>query len=72
MNHTSDKHAWFQRSRRAHVGLAWRNLYVWSDTPDKYPRTRAFIFQDFEASNWSWDPVAEAYFWHRFYSTSQI
>jgi maltose alpha-D-glucosyltransferase / alpha-amylase len=67
MNHTSDQHEWFQRSRRAAPDSRWRDWYVWSDTPDKYREAR-IIFQDFESSNWSWDPVAEAYFWHRFYS----
>lgn len=67
INHTSDQHAWFQRSRSAEPGSRWRDFYVWSDTPDKYAGTR-IIFKDFEPSNWSWDPVAKAYFWHRFYS----
>jgi maltose alpha-D-glucosyltransferase/alpha-amylase len=67
INHTSDQHTWFQRSRRAAPGSRWRNFYVWSDTPDKYTGAR-IIFKDFEASNWTWDPVAKAYFWHRFYS----
>jgi maltose alpha-D-glucosyltransferase/alpha-amylase len=67
MNHTSDQHDWFQRSRRAAPGSPWRDWYVWSDTPDKYQEAR-IIFQDFETSNWSWDPIAGVYFWHRFYS----
>src|SRR3954469_26013999 len=67
LNHTSDQHLWFQRSRRAAAGSRWRNFYVWSDTPEKYKETR-IIFKDFETSNWTWDPVAKAYFWHRFYS----
>jgi maltose alpha-D-glucosyltransferase/alpha-amylase len=67
LNHTSDQHAWFQRSRRAAPGTRWRNFYVWSDTPEKY-RDARIIFKDFEASNWTWDPVAKAYYWHRFYS----
>ncbi len=67
INHTSDQHEWFQRSRSAEPGSRWRDFYVWSDTPDKYNGTR-IIFKDFEPSNWSWDPVAKAYFWHRFYS----
>jgi maltose alpha-D-glucosyltransferase/alpha-amylase len=67
LNHTSDQHPWFQRSRRAPPGSVWRNFYVWSDTPDKY-RDARIIFQDFESSNWSWDAVATAYYWHRFYS----
>jgi maltose alpha-D-glucosyltransferase/alpha-amylase len=67
LNHTSDQHEWFQRSRRAAPGSRWRNFYVWSATPEKYAEAR-IIFKDFEASNWTWDPVAKAYYWHRFYS----
>ncbi|MFB3815671.1 MAG: maltose alpha-D-glucosyltransferase [Terriglobales bacterium] len=67
LNHTCDQHVWFQRSRRAPPGSRWRNFYVWSDTPDKYQEAR-IIFKDFENSNWTWDPVAKAYYWHRFYS----
>jgi maltose alpha-D-glucosyltransferase / alpha-amylase len=67
VNHTSDQHPWFQKARRAGSGNRWRDFYVWSDTPDLYKETR-IIFQDFETSNWSWDPVAKAYYWHRFYS----
>lgn len=66
LNHTSDQHPWFQRARRAKPGSVWRNFYVWSATPDKY-RDARIIFQDFEKSNWSWDPEAQAYYWHRFY-----
>jgi maltose alpha-D-glucosyltransferase/alpha-amylase len=66
-NHTSDQHPWFQRARRAPKGSAARAFYVWSDTPEPYGDAR-IIFKDFEASNWSWDPVAGQYFWHRFYS----
>lgn len=67
INHTSDQHGWFQKSRRARKGSPWRRFYVWSGTPQRYSQAR-IIFQDFETSNWSWDPVAGAYFWHRFYS----
>ncbi len=66
-NHTSDQHPWFQRAREAHPGSAVRNFYVWSDTTEKYKDAR-IIFKDFEHSNWSWDHVAEAYYWHRFYA----
>jgi maltose alpha-D-glucosyltransferase / alpha-amylase len=67
LNHTSDQHPWFQRSRRGEPGSRWRNFYVWSDNPQKYSDAR-IIFKDFEASNWTWDPVANSYYWHRFYS----
>ena len=67
LNHTSDQHPWFQRARRSKPGSVYRDFYVWSDTPLKYSDTR-IIFKDFETSNWTWDPVANAYYWHRFYS----
>ncbi|HEY9632605.1 MAG TPA: maltose alpha-D-glucosyltransferase [Coleofasciculaceae cyanobacterium] len=67
INHTSDQHPWFQRARRAAKGSVERDFYVWSDTPEKYQDAR-IIFQDFETSNWAWDPIAKAYYWHRFYS----
>ena len=67
INHTSDQHEWFQRARQAPAGSPERDFYVWSDTDQKYPGTR-IIFLDTESSNWTWDPVAGAYYWHRFYS----
>jgi maltose alpha-D-glucosyltransferase/alpha-amylase len=67
LNHTSDQHPWFQRARNAGPNSRWGRYYVWSETADRYPDAR-IIFQDFETSNWTWDPVAGAYYWHRFYS----
>jgi maltose alpha-D-glucosyltransferase/alpha-amylase len=67
INHTSDQHPWFQRARQAPPGSPERDFYVWSDTQDRYADAR-IIFKDFERSNWTWDPVANAYYWHRFYS----
>ncbi len=67
LNHTSDQHPWFQRARRAAPGSAEREFYVWTDDPQKYREAR-IIFKDFETSNWTWDPVAKSYYWHRFYS----
>ncbi len=67
INHTSDQHPWFQRARKAPAGSPERDFYVWSDTTDLYSDAR-IIFQDTETSNWTWDPVAGAYFWHRFFS----
>jgi maltose alpha-D-glucosyltransferase/alpha-amylase len=67
INHTSDQHPWFQRARQAPAGSPERDFYVWSDTDQKFPETR-IIFLDTEKSNWTWDPVAGAYYWHRFYS----
>ncbi|UQA60958.1 maltose alpha-D-glucosyltransferase [Polyangium aurulentum] len=67
LNHTSSEHAWFQRARNAPPGSPHRDFYVWSDNPTLYSDAR-IIFKDFETSNWSWDPVAKAYYWHRFYA----
>jgi len=66
INHTSDQHPWFQRARRAPKGSPEREYYVWTDDPTQYKDVR-IIFQDFEASNWTWDPVAQQYYWHRFF-----
>lgn len=67
LNHTSDQHELFQKARRSQPDSPQRNFYVWTDTADKYLNAR-IIFRDFEPSNWRWDPVAKAYYWHRFYS----
>jgi maltose alpha-D-glucosyltransferase/alpha-amylase len=67
INHTSDQHPWFQAARRAPPGSAEREFYVWSDSDQTYGGTRV-IFVDTEKSNWTWDDVAGAYYWHRFYS----
>jgi maltose alpha-D-glucosyltransferase/alpha-amylase len=66
-NHTSDQHPWFQRARRARRGTVARDFYVWSDNAERYADARV-IFKDTETSNWTWDPVAQAYYWHRFYT----
>ncbi len=67
INHTSDKHPWFERARQAKPGSPARDFYVWSDSDQRYADTR-IIFIDTEKSNWTWDPVAGAYYWHRFFS----
>ncbi len=67
INHTSDQHPWFQRARNAKRGSVARDFYVWSDSNEKYQGTR-IIFTDTEKSNWTWDPVASAFYWHRFFS----
>lgn len=66
LNHTSDQHPWFQRARMAPKGSIERDYYVWTDNPHQYKDVR-IIFQDFETSNWGWDPVAQQYYWHRFF-----
>jgi maltose alpha-D-glucosyltransferase/alpha-amylase len=67
INHTSDQHPWFQRARRSPPGSRQRDFYIWNDTAERYREAR-IIFQDFELSNWTWDPVGRAYYFHRFYS----
>jgi maltose alpha-D-glucosyltransferase/alpha-amylase len=67
INHTSDQHPWFQRARRNAPHTDARNWYVWSDTDARYADTR-IIFKDTEKSNWTWDPDAGAYYWHRFFA----
>jgi maltose alpha-D-glucosyltransferase/alpha-amylase len=67
LNHTSSDHPWFQRARRAPRGSPERDFYVWSDDDTLYKEAR-IIFTDTEPSNWTWDPVAQQYYWHRFFS----
>jgi maltose alpha-D-glucosyltransferase/alpha-amylase len=67
VNHTSDQHRWFQAARLAPPGSPERDFYVWSDTEERYKDAR-IIFSDTERSNWTWDPVAKQYYWHRFFS----
>ncbi|MCU0302343.1 MAG: maltose alpha-D-glucosyltransferase [Candidatus Nanopelagicales bacterium] len=66
VNHTSEQHPWFQESRssRDNPKADW---YVWGDDPNRWSEARV-IFVDYEASNWTWDPVREQFYWHRFYS----
>jgi len=67
VNHTSDQHPWFQAARQAPRGSPERDFYVWGDTEEKYKGAR-IIFSDTERSNWTWDPIAKQYYWHRFFS----
>lgn len=66
LNHTSDKHQWFEESRTDPEG-PYGDFYVWSDTDEKYQDAR-IIFVDTEESNWTFDPVRRQFFWHRFFS----
>jgi maltose alpha-D-glucosyltransferase/alpha-amylase len=66
VNHTSDQHAWFQEARR-NPASPKRDYYVWNADDKKY-RDARIIFVDAEKSNWTWDPDAKAYYWHRFFS----
>jgi maltose alpha-D-glucosyltransferase/alpha-amylase len=66
LNHTSDQHPWFKEARSSRDSPR-RDFYVWSDTDERYREARV-IFRDTEMSNWAWDPVSKAYYWHRFFS----
>jgi maltose alpha-D-glucosyltransferase/alpha-amylase len=67
INHTSDRHPWFQAARLAPPGSPEREMYVWSDTDKLYSGVR-IIFTDTEKSNWTWDETARQFYWHRFFS----
>ncbi|MEM7710068.1 MAG: maltose alpha-D-glucosyltransferase, partial [Pseudomonadota bacterium] len=67
INHTSDQHEWFQRARHAPKDSPEREFYVWSDDPTKWMDKTRVIFNDTHDSNWTWDPVAEQFYWHRFF-----
>ncbi|KAA6456475.1 maltose alpha-D-glucosyltransferase [Acidobacteria bacterium AB60] len=67
INHTSDQHPWFKAARQAPPGSPQREMYVWSNSEEKYRNAR-IIFTDTEKSNWTWDETAKAYYWHRFFS----
>ncbi|MDF0643944.1 MAG: maltose alpha-D-glucosyltransferase [Nitrospira sp.] len=66
LNHTSDQHPWFQDARSS-PHASKREYYVWSQSDKRYDKARV-IFIDTEKSNWTWDPTANAYYWHRFFS----
>ena len=65
LNHTSTLHPWFQRARWAPKHSPERDVYVWSDDPNRYSEAPV-LFRHFEASNWEWDEVAQQYYLHRF------
>lgn len=66
LNHTSDQHPWFQKSRKSRAGSRYKDYYVWSNSSEKYKEARV-MFSDEEPSNWTWDNEAKSYYWHRFY-----
>lgn len=66
LNHTSDQHPWFQKSRKARTGSRYKDYYVWSATPEKYKEARVMFAND-EQGNWTWDNEAKAYYWHRYF-----
>ncbi|WP_447978589.1 alpha-amylase family protein [Candidatus Nitrospira bockiana] len=65
-DHTSNEHPWFQAARRDR-GSRFRRYYVWSDAPPPVPPERGPIFSGSESSVWTYDDLAAAYYYHRFY-----
>ena len=63
VNHTSDRHPWFQKARRGEQ--PYRDYYVWSEDPPE-PDAEP-IFPEAEDSVWSYDEEADAYYYHRFF-----
>ncbi len=66
VNHTSDRHPWFQ-SARASRRSPFRDFYVWRDEPPEEP-SAAPVFPDAEDSIWSWDRKARQWYLHHFYA----
>src|ERR1051325_12085858 len=65
VNHTSNEHKWFQEARRD-PNSKYRDWYVWSK---KKPAgaNEGMVFPGVQKSTWSHDPVAKAWYFHRFY-----
>lgn len=67
VNHTSDQHPWFQEARRD-PDSPYRDYYIWTDDPPDSPDPqRGAVFPGEEDTIWSYDEVAEEYYYHRFY-----
>src|SRR4029079_19630789 len=65
INHTSNEHPWFKEARRDPAS-PYRDWYVWSKK--KPPRANeGMVFPGVQKSTWSYDEVARAWYFHRFY-----
>lgn len=67
LNHTSERHAWFEESRSSKEDPK-RDWYVWRKDNTGYSGI-GVIFRNKESDNWEWDPRTGEYYWHRFYKT---
>jgi len=65
VNHTSDKHPWFQAAR-SDKDSKYRDYYVWSDKKPKDSR-KGMVFPGVQKTTWTWDDKAGAYYFHRFF-----
>lgn len=65
VNHTSDQHPWFQSACQDR-NSPYRDYYVWSETkpPDA---DEGMIFPGVQESTWTYNEIAKAYYFHRFY-----
>ncbi|ALA59266.1 putative Glycosyl hydrolase [Nitrospira moscoviensis] len=66
IDHTSDRHPWFQAARRDRQSR-YRAYYIWADAPSPPEPDHGPIFPDTEPTVWTHDEVAGQYFYHRFY-----
>ncbi|MCP4402154.1 MAG: alpha-amylase [bacterium] len=66
INHSSNEHSWFLEGRSSDDSPK-RDFYIWSDSPDRFPKAR-LLMKGMEESNWAWDEVAGQYYLHRFFS----
>jgi len=66
VNHTSDRHSWFQEARK-NPNSEYRDWYVWSDK--KPPNAnKGMVFPGVQKSTWSYDKIARSWYFHRFYN----
>ncbi len=65
VNHTSDKHSWFQEAR-SDPKSKYRDWYVWSKKKPKHADD-GVVFPGVQKSTWNYDKVARAWYFHRFY-----
>jgi len=70
MNHTSDKHMWFEQSRSSKDN-PYRDWYMWHDgkgetATDKGEPPNNWQ-SDFGHSAWEWDEKTRQYYYHKFY-----
>ena len=66
MNHTSNEHPWFQAARRD-PHSRYRDYYIWSESPPPVPPDEDPVFPGVTQGVWTYDDVAQAYYFHRFY-----
>ncbi len=66
LNHTSDKHAWFQESASSKDNPK-RDWYVWRDGegPGKPPNNWQSVFGH---GGWQYDAKTGQWYWHKFYA----